>query len=95
MAFPWETLNWLGTAGFIVCLLPQLVRTVRTRRADDISWGFLILVLLSSGSILPYMLHEGNYVFALAQAVNIVVWTVVLGCKIGSRRPKSSPPQED
>jgi uncharacterized protein with PQ loop repeat len=85
VAFPWEVLNWLGTAGFIACLLPQLVQTLRTRRADDISWGFLVLVLFSSGCVMPYMVHTGNLVFAIAQFVNIVVWAVVLACKAASR----------
>lgn len=93
MAFPWEALNWIGTVGFIVCLMPQLAQTLRTRRADDISWGFLVLVLVSSGSIMPYMVHKGNYVFAFAQLVNIVVWAVVLACKARGRgRDRPAPP---
>lgn len=79
----WELFNWLATAGFILCLLPQLTRTLRTRRADDISRRFLVLVLLSSASMGVYMVHVGNYVFAFAQAVNLLVWGTVLAVRLG------------
>ena len=82
----WEVLNWAATAGFILCLLPQLVRTLRTRRADDISRRFLVLVLGASACMLVYMLHQGNYVFAVAQAANLAVWGTVLAVRLGGLR---------
>lgn len=75
---PWNILIWAGSAGFIICLMPQLWRTLRLRRADDISVTFLVLVLASSGLTLPYMLHAGEFVFAAAQAINLLVWGTVL-----------------
>lgn len=84
----WAWLNLLGTIGFILCLMPQLARTLRRRRADDLSLPFLVLVLASSACILPYMLNEGNRVFAVAQAVNLLVWGTVLYFKL---RPGPDP----
>lgn len=84
----WEALNWAATVGFILCLLPQLLRTLRTRRADDISRKFLLLVLAASSCMLLYMVHQGNYVFAVAQAANIVVWGTVLAVRLGAMKPK-------
>lgn len=83
----WEFLNWAATAGFILCLLPQLVRTLRLRQANDISPRFLVLVLLSSACMLLYMWHDGNYVFAAAQVVNILVWGIVLAVRMGALKP--------
>lgn len=80
---PWELLNWAATAGFILCLLPQLTRTLKTRRADDISRRFLVLVLFASTCMLGYMLHVENYVFAFAQLVNLAVWGTVLAVRLG------------
>lgn len=74
----WDLLIWAGSIGFIVCLMPQVWRTLHLRRADDISLGFLLLVLASSGFTLPYMLHAGEHVFAVAQGVNLLVWGTVL-----------------
>lgn len=78
----WEWLNLLGSVGFVACLTPQLVRTLRLRRADDISLAFLVLVLFSSVCVLLYSLHGGNLVFAAAQAANLLVWGTVLWFKL-------------
>lgn len=85
---PWEVLIWIGSAGFILCLMPQLLRTFKRRRADDLSLSFLILVLVSSGATLPYMVHQEEFVFAAAQAVNLLVWGTVLYFKL---RPGPMP----
>ena len=86
----WLLLNWSATVGFILCLLPQLARTLRTRRADDISLPFLLLVLGASACMLAYSLHDGNPVFAAAQAANIVVWGTVLAVRVGAWKPRPS-----
>ncbi len=74
----WDLLIWAGSAGFILCLLPQLVRTLKRRSAEDLSVAFLVLVLVSSSCTLPYMVYKGEFVFAAAQAVNLAVWGTVL-----------------
>ena len=88
---PWEALNWVGSAGFILCLLPQLYRTLRRRSAEDLSLPFLLLVLVSSAATLPYMLHKRNFVFASAQAFNLLVWGTVLYFRLFPGRPSPSP----
>jgi uncharacterized protein with PQ loop repeat len=81
----WDWLNILGSAGFVACLTPQLVRTLRLRRADDLSLAFLVLVLFSSVCVLLYSTQRENYIFAGAQVANLVVWGTVLYFKV---RPK-------
>jgi uncharacterized protein with PQ loop repeat len=83
----WEILNWSATVGFILCLVPQLARTLRTRRADDISLPFLVLVLAASACMGAYSLHAGNPVFAVAQGANLVVWGLVLAVRLGALKP--------
>lgn len=83
----WEVLNWVASAGFSAALMPQLVRTVRRRSADDISRIFVALILVSSACMLVYMAHLGNWVFATAQAANIVVWGIVLYYRVRPGRP--------
>lgn len=87
MADFWGLLVYAGSIGFILCLLPQLLKTLRTGKAEDLSWGFLALVLLSSSLTLPYMLHQGEVVFAVSQAVNLAVWGTVAVVKYASERP--------
>ena len=85
----WDWLNLLGSIGFVACLTPQLVRTLRLRRADDLSLAFLVLVLFSSVCVLLYSLQRENYVFAAAQVANLAVWGTVLVFKVRPQ-PKSA-----
>ncbi|MFA5944874.1 MAG: PQ-loop repeat-containing protein [Candidatus Thermoplasmatota archaeon] len=84
----WEVLNIVGSLGFVACLTPQMIRTVRLRRADDLSQVFLLLVLFSSICILIYSLQRNNLIFAAAQGANLVVWGTVLYFKM---RPGPRP----
>lgn len=88
---PWEILNWAASIGFSLALVPQLRRTWLLRRADDISRRFLVLVLASSTFMLTYMAHAGNWVFAGAQVMNILVWSMVLYFRVrpGAPAPKA------
>ena len=85
----WDLLIWGGSAGFVLCLAPQLLHTLRRRRADDISLPFLVLVLAASALTLPYMLHRREFVFASAQAVNLFVWGTVLYFRVFPGSPAS------
>lgn len=38
-----EFIGWLGAALFAICALPQVVKTFKTKKADDLSWLFLLL----------------------------------------------------
>ncbi|HEX2066305.1 MAG TPA: PQ-loop domain-containing transporter [Candidatus Thermoplasmatota archaeon] len=87
MADPWGVLVYAGSIGFILCLLPQLLKTLRTGRAEDLSWGFLALVVASSALTLPYMVHQGETVFAVSQAANLAVWGTVAVVKAASEQP--------
>lgn len=87
----WDALVAAGSAGFILCLMPQLVHTLRRRTADDLSVPYLVLVLAASCLTLPYMLHKREFVFAASQAVNLLVWGTVLYFRLFPGTPKPSP----
>jgi uncharacterized protein with PQ loop repeat len=74
----WDLLVSAGALGFILCLLPQLAKTVRSKRADDLSGGFLVLVVISSALALPYALHARQWLLAASWSVNLLVWGLVL-----------------
>jgi uncharacterized protein with PQ loop repeat len=81
----WELLNWGASLGFTLALVPQLQRTLKLRRADDISRRFLLLVLVAATLMLVYSVRVGNYVFAAAQVANIAVWGIVLYYRVNPR----------
>jgi uncharacterized protein with PQ loop repeat len=73
-----DWLQLLGSVGFIVSLAPQLVRTVRLRRAEDISPSFLIILLVSSFILLVYAALTNQWFFFASYSANILVWGTVL-----------------
>ena len=74
----WDALVSAGSLGFIFCLVPQFAKTMRTRRADDLSWGYLVLVNLASALALPYAVHAREWLLAASWACNLAVWGLVL-----------------
>lgn len=74
----WDWLVSAGSALFILCLLPQVRKTMGTKRADDFSWGYLVLVNLASALALPYAVHAREWLLAASWACNLVVWGLVL-----------------
>lgn len=86
----WEVLNWAASAGFSLALMPQLIRTLKRRSAEDISRLFAGLILVSSMCMLVYMAHLGNWVFASAQATNLLVWGIVLYYRIRPGKPRAA-----
>ena len=76
-----QFLDWLqfaGSFGFLVSLVPQLIRTVRRKRAEDVDVTFLVILLVSSVILLVYALRTGQEWFAVSYCGNLVVWGVVL-----------------
>ncbi len=74
----WDWLVSAGSVGFIACLVPQLIKTVKSKRADDLSWGFLVLVIISSALALPYAIHDKQWLLSASWTVNLLVWGLVL-----------------
>lgn len=87
---PWELLNIAASIGFSAALIPQIVRTLQRRRADDISLPFVLVILASSSCMLPYTIHIQNWVFAGAQVVNLLGWGIVGFYRIWPARPPPS-----
>lgn len=78
MAFdPWELLNVAASIGFTSALIPQVTRTLKRKRAQDISLPFVTVVLASSACMLPYMIYKENWIFAGAQLANLIGWGIV------------------
>jgi uncharacterized protein with PQ loop repeat len=86
----WDALVSAGSVGFILCLMPQLWKTLQSRRADDLSWGFLVLVILSSALALPYALHARQWLLACSWSVNLFVWALVLYFKARPGQPRQA-----
>ena len=88
MALP-SGLDWLiflGSSAFTLALFPQLVRTLRLGRADDLSIPFVLLVIAASAMTLVYWLIRSEpWEVYFGFIANIVVWGVVLWFRLFPR----------
>lgn len=74
----WLLMQATGAVGFVASLIPQFVRTLQRRRAEDVSLAFLIILLLASLVLIPYSIHTDQWFFVFSFGGNVVVWGTVL-----------------
>ena len=79
-----ETIGWIGGVCLIMCGIPQLIKTYRTKSASDLSWMFLWLWFLGEVFSLVYVFennirgHEwqlpliANYLFNILVLVFLI-----------------------
>ncbi len=98
MALP-QGIEWLvilGTVGFTVALLPQLVRTLRLGRAEDISIPFILLVVAASILTFIYWVIRGEPWYVTSGfAANAIVWSIVLWYRVFPRPGALDPAPKD
>lgn len=53
-----EYIGWIGSFFFAVCALPQVIKTFKIKKADDLSWLFLILWFFGEIFVSVYLLTD-------------------------------------
>jgi uncharacterized protein with PQ loop repeat len=82
-----ELLGWLGALAFALSALPQTVKTLRTRRADDLSWGFLSLWLGGEICMIVYNhLTVNSLPLAANYYLNLACLLPIIWVKVSSGR---------
>lgn len=66
--------------------LPQIARTFRTRSSEDISWGYLMAMLLGFGTWLAYGIELGELAIIAANVVSVLLVASLLVLKIRTSR---------
>ncbi len=81
-----DWLIFLGSLGFSACLVPQMIRTIKLGRADDISLWFLVTVIVAAALSLSYFLIEdaGWFVW-YGYVATIAAWLLVLWYRLRPR----------
>lgn len=75
-------IGFIGTLCLGLCGLPQLIHTLKTRKADDISWYFLLLWLVGEILLTIYQYHlNGLTLIHLNYTMNIVIILVIMRFK--------------
>ena len=76
-------IGWLYTICFAVCYIPQIVKSLTTKKVDDISVSLFVLSLLGYISAIIYTLSEigfnpiliTNYIFgAICSLLMIIIF---------------------
>ena len=84
-----KLLPFIGyVAGFLttVSFLPQVVRTVRTRSAKDLSWGMLLLFYFGVILWLIYGIKTDALPIIVANGVTLFFSTTLIICKFIFRK---------
>ncbi len=84
-----------GTTLSVVSLIPQVLKTWRTRRADDISAGWLVFALASMLVWVAYGSLAGAPAIAWANALTFVQIAYILAIKCGYGRKLAPQPIPD
>jgi len=74
-------LGWLGAACLGLCGLPQAIKTVRTKKTDDVSGWFLFLWLAGELLTLAYVAPKLDWPLLANYCLNIAVICVILRYK--------------
>jgi MtN3 and saliva related transmembrane protein len=85
------TLGLLSGAITTFSFLFQVLRTVRTRSAADLSLGWLVWLTVGICGWLTYGLLSADVPVSLANAVTLALVLVLVGFKVRSERPQQTP----
>jgi uncharacterized protein with PQ loop repeat len=82
-----DVMGMIGSVMLGICGVPQLIKTVKTRKADSISWSFLLLWL--AGEIILYIYiacKSPDLVLFFNYGLNIVILSIILKIKLDERK---------
>lgn len=82
MISPVDAIGILGSCTLAACAIPQLVKTVRTKSADDFDWSFLWMWLAGDVLMLAYSVAVSNGILTANYAANLVPICVILYYKL-------------
>lgn len=76
---------------------PQVMKTVRSRSTDDLSWSWALMTLLGVALWLTYGLFISSASLVAANAVTFVCVAVIAGVKLQNKvqRKKETESEED
>ncbi len=69
-----EIIGWIGSIALSICAIPQVIKTWKTKSANDLSWGFLLLWFKGEILTFAYILYSdyASQVYHLPLYVNYV-----------------------
>ena len=84
-----ENIQWVGIIAGIftsISLIPQLVKLIRTRKAEDISLFFLVILFFGLGTWIAYGLLRGDIPIIATNSFSLIVNGIILVLGIRYKR---------
>lgn len=83
-----DLIGYAAGAILAICFVPQIIQTLKTRRADDVSLGMMLLTLLSAVLYEVYAAVLGLWPVVIMNGIFGALVTFQIGLKIYfSREP--------
>jgi MtN3 and saliva related transmembrane protein len=79
---PWQIVGTVGILSTSAQLIPQVIKSVRTRRVDDLSIGLSIIVGISALSWFVYGIHLRDVPLITANLINLIGALILFGLKV-------------
>ncbi len=79
-------LGFIAAALSTVSLVPQVVRTLRTRSAGDLAWAYLITMLVAGVAWTGYGVLHRDPAVIIANAVAVSLASVIVATKVTATR---------
>jgi uncharacterized protein with PQ loop repeat len=83
-----QLLSWIGTTAGMFTSIPQLVKTVRTKRVEDLSPTTFVLILITCSCLLARMIVIKESAFIVYYSLLILVNSLQL-CLIWKYKVRS------
>jgi uncharacterized protein with PQ loop repeat len=87
--------GYVGTAGLICLLLPQLYHVYRTKDASGTAWGFIGLQYVVSVNYIVYGTAIDATPIVISNACNLVSVVGITACKLIYTTPPASQKNDD
>lgn len=81
-----EAFSYAGAALLFLATLPQAAKLLRTRKADDLAWSFIVLNMVGITLLGLRSLEIRETAFVLLNASTALFWGLVAAVKLGQAR---------
>ena len=90
-----EIFGYLAAATLLATLIPQIIKTIKKKKVDDISYVFVFLQVLTSIFFLIYGLLLKENPLIIANSLLLCQTLLMLGLKIFYSNKQIKPSQEN
>ena len=81
MSSLWNVVGCLAAVCGAISLIPEIMKALKTRHLGDVSWGMLLLLMMSSIMWGSYGLAQNDFPLIASATINFILETVLIALK--------------